>query len=209
MPVNFRDFLIERRGMYNPNNTIVVDIQPEYEKYIRFPVAQFVDFLKTMLEKGKRVVYFFNGESIGSKDSEESIIYWLMEHLNEDEQDNFYYLLQHNIIWRDKGYGFFRGWMDDGVEDATLIKFIRHMTMQKTYDSRDISPEDSEAMAGNNKKILNNHDNIYMPDISIPMLKQFNGAYLCGGSRRECLKEVTLLLNAFNIKYTMMSKFIF
>ena len=30
-----------------------------------------------------------------------------------------------------------------------------------------------------------------------------------GGYREECLKEVQLLMNAFNIKYTQVQKFIF
>ncbi len=44
---------------------------------------------------------------------------------------------------------------------------------------------------------------------SIGQLKEFSGAYIMGGYRTECLAEVQLLMNAFNIKYTQIQKFIF
>ena len=36
---------------------------------------------------------------------------------------------------------------------------------------------------------------------SVAQLKRFNGAYLVGGGRNECLREVELLMSAFNIRY--------
>lgn len=203
--IDFKEFL-ENRGEYNSNNLVIIDIQPEYEKYIHFSIFEFASFMKNMLIKGKKVLYFFNGETIGSKDSKESIIHWLLEHL-EDYNEETYDLLYHNVIWRDKGYGFFRGWIDDGVNDATLLKFIRHMTNARVNDIRDLENDEITKLAAGTE--LPKHDPIYMPDISIPMLKQFNGSYLCGGGKDQCLKEVRLLFNAFNIRYTLFSKFIY
>ena len=44
---------------------------------------------------------------------------------------------------------------------------------------------------------------------SVSQLKRYSGAYLMGGGREECLKEVTLLMNAFNIKYKLVDAFIY
>ena len=54
-----------------------------------------------------------------------------------------------------------------------------------------------------------NNDQITVDWLSIGLLKQFNGCYLVGGHEEECLAEVTLLMNAFNIKYTMIKQFIY
>jgi hypothetical protein len=44
---------------------------------------------------------------------------------------------------------------------------------------------------------------------SISLLKKFNGAYLVGGGREECLREVELLMNAFNIKYKRIDSLVY
>jgi hypothetical protein len=52
--------------------------------------------------------------------------------------------------------------------------------------------------------------NIWTPDISISELKEkWNGSLLCGGSQNECLKEIQLLLNAFNINYKLVDDYIY
>jgi hypothetical protein len=44
---------------------------------------------------------------------------------------------------------------------------------------------------------------------SVAQLKQFNGAYLMGGARDQCLREVELLMNAFNIKYKRIDSLVY
>lgn len=44
---------------------------------------------------------------------------------------------------------------------------------------------------------------------SVAQLKRFNGAYLVGGGRNECLREVELLMNAFNIKYKRIDSLVY
>ena len=44
---------------------------------------------------------------------------------------------------------------------------------------------------------------------SIAQLKKYNGAYIMGGGRNECLREVELLMNAFNIKYKRINQLIY
>jgi hypothetical protein len=44
---------------------------------------------------------------------------------------------------------------------------------------------------------------------SVAQLKRFNGAYLVGGGREECLREVELLMNAFNIRYKRIDSLVY
>ena len=44
----------------------------------------------------------------------------------------------------DKGYAFFRNWMDVGVDDTDMVKAIRYLTSKKKWDSRDIDREEWE-----------------------------------------------------------------
>ena len=44
---------------------------------------------------------------------------------------------------------------------------------------------------------------------SIAQLRRFNGAYLVGGGRNECLQEVELLMSAFNVKYKRIDRLVY
>jgi len=50
---------------------------------------------------------------------------------------------------------------------------------------------------------------IYLPDINIADLKALNGSLLGGGGAHECLKELELLMNAFNIKYKLVNDWVY
>jgi hypothetical protein len=52
-------------------------------------------------------------------------------------------------------------------------------------------------------------DNISVGWVAVDQLKRYNNCYLVGGGRNECLKEVALLMNAFNIKYKMIEDFVY
>ncbi|MFW6046282.1 MAG: hypothetical protein ACOCP4_00565 [Candidatus Woesearchaeota archaeon] len=52
-------------------------------------------------------------------------------------------------------------------------------------------------------------DMISIPDIPLNILKKFSKSYLVGGGRDECLEEIQILMNAFNIKYTTVRKYIY
>ena len=220
--MDFKEWLLtERRGEYNVHNTIVVDIQQSYEPFFLYdiPVAKFAEFLLQTLQKRKNVLYFYNGETIGTDEDEGTISEWLANLVYEydpydDEEDEMherwnqiYATFRQSATWYDKGYGFFRDWMDMGVSETTLIRTIRYMVMNRVYDSRDI---DDKALKDLLKEDFHRKiGNIHIPSISLGQLKQFDGCHLCGGGKEECLKEVQLLMNAFNIKYRLLERFIF
>lgn len=136
------------------------------------------------------------------------IIEWYNEKYDYELDNSFW----NRVTFYDKGYGFFRDWMDTGADETILKKAIKYMISKRIYDSREI--EDEEWM-----EILNIKDNtlpkfleyemISIPDIPMNTLKKFSGSYLVGGGRYECLAEVKILMDTLNIRYTMVRKWIY
>ena len=202
-------YFTERMGI-SFRNLIVVDVQPLYQDAIekKFSVEDFGRFLF----KAKKVLYFYNGpDTIASEDSPEVIKGWLSESFPELEEMNW-----DNVEFYDKGYSFFRDWMDAGVSDHGMSEALRFMYNHRIYDSREIAVEEWQKVLPERdfKAIQHGLEDeglvIWSPDISIPDLKNnWNGSLLCGGGMNECLKEIQILMNTFNIKYKMVDKFIY
>ena len=198
--MKFLQYINEKRT----NNVIAVDIQPMYKNYIRFPIWKFTDFL---LEQ-RKILYFYNGPDTLGSDSKNDIIDWLMEESDYNEE-LYKKLSSKDTIYYDKGYAFFRGWMDNGADPAFIKQAVRFMLQRKVYDSRDIEPEEWEEKFPNDWDDSFDYDNIYIPDIPLNILKQFSGSYIVGGGRNECLKEVQILMSIFNIRAKEVKDFIY
>lgn len=185
---------------------IIVDVQPAYDKSCGRIVPKLMSFLNG--RKGK-ILCFYNGDSMGFKEEKRDLpLYYLENGLDENILDDIKFI--------DKGYGFFRNWMDMGMDRGHIIKAIRYMVMKGKTDSRDVTEEEWKSVFGDDwdedftdiPEIVRN-DMISVPDISVAELKTYNGCYLCGGEKDYCLAELRLLLDAFNIKYKLIKEFIY
>ena len=194
---------------------ICVDVQPEYSGMNdgdENPV--FEDIIQFVNRQTGPVLMYVNAEDQGlTGDTVQDVkAYW--EHTvrgeawdpeEHDEHDDS------PINWSrfqivDKGYGYFRSWMDHGIPAATIIKTIRMMYQQKVNSSEDLTFPKFSARTPEMVDIKHtidemDGDSISVNWTSVAQLKRFSGAYIVGGGRNECLKEVELLMNAFNIKY--------
>lgn len=186
---------------------IVIDVQPEYEGWCKHIMNPLVNFLN---KSHGPVLYFFNGTEV-TTDSEAAVVDFLYEYGVDEERIN-------TFDFREKTYAFFRGWMDADMERKYIIKAIRYMVINDKRDSRDISSDRWRQIfkeAGAKEFELDDlmhiveTDPIFVPDISIPELKRFNGCYLCGGAETACLSEFRFLLEAFNIKYKLVKSLIY
>ena len=209
------EFLIEGRN----HPVIVVDVQPAYCG--DSPIGKrIVDFVQNQTGP---VLMFVNAEEHGvTSDDLESIQYWWEEHAGYDydayDADPNY---EGPINWRrfqivDKGYGYFRGWMDQGVQPKFIIQLVRYMYQHKLHDIRDDIDGVYQYMTHNpiGGQIVDWQD--WMEEepfiinwTSVAQLKRFNGSYLVGGGRNECLREVELLMNAFNIRYKRIDSLVY
>ncbi len=217
------EFLTE--GLNHP--IIVVDVQPEYSGMNdgdENPI--FTEIINFVNKSTGPVLMFVNAEDQGmSGDTIDSIIqYWddtvCPERYSYDEELDDYIENENcpTINWNrfeivDKGYGYFRSWMDSGVDVATIIRVIRAMYQYKISDSRDFdedfSPEILPKLVGREWQEWMRDDSLSVNWTSVAQLKRFNGAYIVGGGRDECLREVEILMNAFNIKYKRIDSLVY
>ena len=203
-------------------SVIVVDVQPEYsgmndgdENPVFEEIIQFVN------NQTGPVLMFVNAEDQGmTGDTVQDIkVYWEDTIRGEDVD---YEANPHPINWSrfqivDKGYGAMRSWMDAGISPATIIKTIRLMYQNRVNESRDLfGGEDSDDYAKKFQQFIGPEfepwmlsDGITINWISVAQLKRFNGSYIVGGGRNECLREVELLMNAFNIKYIRIDSLVY
>ncbi len=189
-------------------NVILVDFQPAYDNNIadRYRTA----ITKTMADINKNkphnILAFYNGIEMDFDDDDDSVRdHFIKYGLAED--------IAYDITFRDKVYSFFRAWMDNGVNTNTIIKVIRHLVMNGMNDSRDITNDEMVELIGKNEyndvEDIINTDPLYIPEIAINELKKYSGALIGGGGRDECLAEIKILMNAFNIKYKMVDDWIY
>lgn len=220
------EFLTEGRN----HPVIVVDVQPEYsgmndgDESAVFP--QIINFVNNQTGP---VLMFVNAEDQGmTGDTVQGVVeYWNdtvcpeEERYSYDEETDEYTENPNcpTINWNrfqivDKGYGYLRAWMDYGIEPAVIIATIREMYAQKVNDTRDLQFPPFNQRTTTQSLIMGaieemNDDPMTVGWTSIAQLKRFSGSYLVGGGRDECLREVELLMNAFNIKYKRIDSLVY
>ena len=183
-------------------STIVVDVQPAYSSAINFTPQ-----LMQYLNKQKQILMLINSDEEGfTEDSIQDV----KEYWDENGFENW-----NSVKLIDKGYGYLRSWMDQGISEKIIIKTIREMYSQGVIDSRELFEyTDNQAKSfsnfiGNEFEDWMLDDGISVEWISVKILKSFSGSYITGGAKNECLKEVELLMSAFNIRSTRINNFIY
>ncbi len=196
---------------------VCVDVQPAYASYIDNGYTESV--AKFLSETRGPIMMYVNADETGITEDNiqnDVIPFWYeaFENIGKEFDPN-------RMEWFDKGYGYLRSWMDSGVDRRIIIQTVREMYKQKVYDSRDLFNEDPDKLNEFVRSFTGRmyHD-IPVPSIitddsisvgwaAIDQLKRYNNCYIIGGGRDECLAELAILMNAFNIKYTMINDLIY
>jgi len=214
------EFLIEGRS----HPVIVVDVQPEYSGLLDGDDSPlFAEIIKFVNNQTGPVLMYINADETGvSRDNINDVIsYWedTVAEDNPDAETDNPFAPRSLINWRrfeivDKGYGYFRGWMDSGIEPSIIIATIRELYQQKVIDTRDLEFPNSSERTPQQSLILGtiqelDNEPLTVNWANLAQLKRFNGAYLVGGGREECLREVELLMNAFNIRYKRIDSLVY
>jgi hypothetical protein len=206
------EFITEGRA----HPVIVVDVQPEYcgiNDGDKNPVC--VDIIRFVTKQTGPVLMFVNAEDQGQTgDTVADVkLYWedtVRELTNDYENEQPIDWSRFQIV--DKGYGYLRNWMDRGVSPAAIIRVVRAMYANRISDSsffEDIDPELLPRLVGSEWDAWMRYNTITTYWTSIAQLKRFSGSYIVGGGRNECLREVELLMNAFNIKYRRIDSLVY
>jgi len=208
----------------NSTNLLVVDVQPAYGNGY---ADNIVDGIGEMIEKSSgKVVILFNGNGITPDDAHDTYQY-IAQRTEEDEYGEYndetdeydepestplmQKLQQAEFI--EKEYGFLRTMMDGGVSDHTIIQVLRLMAQKKVWDSREIAweevPEDIQTALEEANYDWDNEGISFQDWVPIHFLKQLSPFYMMGGGRDECLREIELMCNAFNIRYKRVNSLIY
>lgn len=172
--------------------TIIVDIQPAYDKYCKHIVPKVCDYINSAEDT---ILILYNGPDLGLDTVTDVQNYYLEYGMDYDK------LNDPKVIWREKIYGYFRDAMDTNyVGDEDLIKIIKLMINNNTSDSRELNDIIKEEVY-NKYNVILNESNIVL---TIPDIKEIedikNSCYIMGGGKDECLKEIFLFVEAHDIK---------
>lgn len=194
------EFLMEARR----DSVILVDFQPHCQQGpndYRY-IEKIESAMSYINEKQPQVLAYFNGDDFMDDTKEDIVQHYIDYGLDEDKL--------HLVKFKEKSYGWLRNWTDEGVDNAIVIKVIRYLANNKLIDSRHIEDEVFAELTGNSLEwYMDREMNIYLPDLNIAELKALSGSLIGGGGRHECLKEMMLLMNAFNIRYKMVQEWIY
>lgn len=213
-----KDFIIESTN----TNLLIIDVQPEYDNWCK----QLIPGVTKMIEQSNgRVVIVYN--DFGGGDSADNVYHYLAGHDEDydgydydEETDDYVAAVPTNLEtklqsaeYMQKEFGFLRTMIDQNINDAIIIEILRTMYMHKVNDSRDLELETMSAKV--QTEIENNNydwdsEGISVQDwIPIRFLKSISPFYMMGGGRNECLREIELLCNAFNIRYKRFNSLIY
>lgn len=199
---------------------VCVDVQPAYAQWLTpdyvWSVAKF------LANQNAPILMYVNADQSGiTEDNLESDIIPFWEEAFNEVGADFQTQGLPKMEFYDKGYGYLRGWMDEGIDKRIIIQVIRELYRQDEFSTQDMFEGDPEKL----EEFVRSFTGRLYRDIPVPstitdepltvgwaaldQLKRYNNCYLIGGGRNECLAEVALLMNAFNIKYKMINELIY
>ena len=194
---------------------LIIDVQTNYAEWI---ITN--DLFNKIPEAAKSyssVIYLWDnvsGEELEDQFPEEwESTYYLDENDEEIEEKGFREKINKII---NKQYAFIRDLMDYGIDEEDLVKLGKFMLKRNIWDFRNIpdKEEHNEEFLqefSHNSDLLNIYKvdidsySFYLPDDLIDSLRDniVNGVTLVGGGRKECLREVAILLDILDIKYNI------
>lgn len=188
---------------------VIVDIQPDYKKYITFNMGSFVDFLNKSYKKYERILYLYNGRETVGLDDQGSITEWLVEYGLDEEVLNI-------VEFYDKGYAFLRNAMDQGINEDEIVHLLEYMSSNDLNDSRDLDEENWNEFSRLYPKdidikeyLQDNEDSINIPDVLERIKYIKNNFQICGGGKTECLAEVLILIKLCKKRYSILPQFVY
>lgn len=179
------------------DKVILVDFQPAYQNWYTKELSNACEYIN---KRNPYILAFYNGMDVGIYDTEDEVYEHYLDHgLNPNA----------NIEFREKGYAFLRGWMDNGASSNAIIKMIRTIVTDGSLGSDDYTVSNLQEILGADYRDFMAYDILYIPGFAIDELKTFSGALIGGGGRDECLREIELLMSAFNIRYKRVQEWIY
>jgi hypothetical protein len=174
---------------------LVVDVQPAYAAGCDIIAAKVAQRINNTV---KPVTIMWVGDGL-TRDSEESVREYLREYGARPGR-----LAEAHFV--EKGYAFFRGWMDQGVADDDIIKVGRNMLDNGLYCSDAV---DFEALYGADVPDFPELDNLHHPQFDDTRLRSLSSVETCGGGSNECLAEIELWLQMRHLPFKRLDSLVY
>lgn len=172
---------------------VVVDIQRSYEQGCMLLMPKAIEKINNTTQN---IFFFYVGVSAGC-DHKDDVIGFLLEYgLDEYKLDQ--------ITFIEKDYGFYRNWMDEGIDQSVILKAISLMNEHQLKDSRQLTETQLNYVLKGHEQhryfVLENP--IVAPRMYDKKLREANltQVELMGGGRFECLEEINIYLQSLGIK---------
>lgn len=170
---------------------LVVDVQPAYAKAMsRHLLPRLLARIEQHVRAGAPVTMLYSGPDVGADELMDVHYFWFDAGMDET--------LAARLRWVEKDYGFFRGWMDAGVNDEEIVAALRVMESRRVADSRDVDARKLRQVAPHGARIA---DPLIWPYHLDRAVAPGLAWATCGGGENECLKEVELFLEARGIAF--------
>lgn len=173
---------------------LIVDVQPAFHPYCGFiarRVAQRINNTR------KPVVVMWVGDGL-SNDDEAAVREYLRENGARPGR-----LAQCTFV--EKGYSYFRPWMDQGVRSELIVTVGKAMLKQPRCTSSDCLNVDVSAIFDGDQP----EDPIHLPQFDSKGMLELSAFETCGGGNRECLAEIELWLDMHSKPYTRLDHLIY
>ena len=171
-------------------NLLVVDVQPEYSSTCEGVARQLSGLLDQAARAHGKVLALFVGGQL-SQDREADVgAYWVAHGVASEQLAR--------VTFLEKGYNFFRGWMDNGVAQHVIVDTAKSLRDRLCWDTTVLAPEELIALGADP-----NLETLYMPDCLEGHAPRFEGTswFTCGGGVTECLLETELWLRSRDISF--------
>lgn len=204
-------------------NLLIIDVQPEYSSHSDYILAGVQNMIEAVT--GGKIVIVFNDSGGGD---DQHVVYNYLAGFNDfnadaeeyDEEREMWVHKRPKLVqnltratYLQKEYGFLRPFMDLGISDAVIIEILREMYQRKVTDSREMEltsmSERVQTEIEQSSAYWDEEGIAIQSWVPVTLLKQISPFYMMGGGRNECLREIELICNAFNIKYKRVDSLIY
>lgn len=178
-------------------NLAIIDVQPCYRR----GADAVRDALVPLLNRGDyaNVVFIRANEELSGDTAFDAMDYWVSAGLRTEILDRAAHV--------EKSYAFFRGWMDYGVADASIVEATQLLRSHNKWDSRALSAKQLDAIDTD----LPEFDPVFRPyelEEVADLFKPLSWA-LCGGGRNECLKEFELWMDSLGVAHERLEHLVY
>lgn len=171
------------------NFLVIVDVQPEFQGSCHKILPKVIDKIN---QTDQQIICFYVGRQLGQDSKNDVMAYYMENGVDPFKIDGIRFI--------EKDFGFFRPWMDSGVNEDIIIKGIKQLKENGINDSRDFTDDDwNKILSPEDRKTFYLYDDpLFYPGFDERMfkLKEIDGFELIGGARHECLAEIDIYLRA-------------